>query len=79
MQTVSAESQITCANHCASHDKSKCKSCNFIIDPTLVGNCELSSTADLANNDGNLVPRTGALYFEVIKEGGVNLFAQDIL
>ena len=76
MQTVSAESQITCANHCALHDKSKCKSFNFIVDSALVENCELSSKAALTTNDANLVPRTGALYFEKIKEGGVNLFAR---
>ena len=79
MQTVSAESQITCANHCALHDKSKCKSFNFIVDSALVENCELSSKAALTTNDANLVPRTGALYFEKIKPGGVNLFARDIL
>ena len=78
MQAVSAESQITCANHCALYDKSKCKSFNFIVDPALVENCELSSKAALITNDANLVPRTGTLYFEKIKAGGVNLFARDI-
>ena len=79
MQTVSAESQITCANHCASYDKSKCKSFNFNVDPALVENCELSSKAAFTTNDANLVPRTGTLYFEKIKAGGVNLFTRYIL
>jgi hypothetical protein len=76
---VSAESHITCAHHCALNDEPKCKSFNFIVDPTLVENCELNSKAALTANDAKLIPRTAASYFEKIKEGIWSIYSFDIL
>ncbi|CAB4015918.1 Hypothetical predicted protein [Paramuricea clavata] len=58
---------MTCAHHCAL-EKSKCKSFNFIADPTFTGNCELNFGKAQKLDDANLVPRNGMKYFEEINQ-----------
>jgi hypothetical protein len=78
LRSITAENQMTCAHHCAL-EKSKCKSFNFIADPTFTGNCELNFGKAQKPDDANLVPRNGMKYFEEIsqdKEGKTMLSIQ---
>ena len=55
--SISAQNQMICAHYCSLENSlnSKCKSFNFMTDPTVHLNCELNSNVVETVNDQDLV------------------------
>jgi hypothetical protein len=59
---------MICAHYCSLENSlnSKCKSFNFMTDPTVHLSCELNSNVAETVNDQDLVPSSRASYFETL-------------
>ena len=73
LRSITAQNQMICAHYCSLENSlnSKCKSFNFMTDPTVQLNCELNSNVAETANDQDLVASSRASYFEIlaIEEG----------
>jgi hypothetical protein len=68
LRSISAQNQMICAHYCSLENSlnSKCKSFNFMTDPTVHLSCELNSNVAETVNDQDLVASPRASYFETL-------------
>ena len=68
LRSITAQNQMICAHYCSLENSlnSKCKSFNFMTDPTVHLNCELNSNVAETSKDQDLVESSRASYFEIL-------------